>query len=130
MRTRRGASLVELLTVMSACTIILSMCGALIHRSMRSHADARAFFNVERAALRLSKQFRHDVHQAQGVSDSGSASDDRLVQLKLSGGRTVEYRSGSQKVVRVLAHGGQTVSQDEFDFGTDVQAMLKQDDRP
>ena len=76
MTTRRGVSLVEVITLMTSCTAILTMSAVLIHRTMRAQEQMRYFFAVERAAQRLAEQFREDVHGArEAVTDVAARED-------------------------------------------------------
>jgi hypothetical protein len=108
MRTRRGVSLIELLTVMSGCAIVLSTSAALVHRAMRAQSETRYFFDGERGALRLAQQFRRDVHRAAAATiDADAFASGVFLKLELPGVGAVEYRRDDASVVRAsLAEGG------------------------
>ena len=50
---RRGVSLTELLVVMTACTVVMTLTSQLICRVMRIQVESRAHVDVERNAMRL-----------------------------------------------------------------------------
>lgn len=117
MMQRRAISLIELMVVMSACTLILTLSAVLMHRAMRSHAHSRAFQDVERSAARLSDQFRHDVHQARTASIDGAALNTGVfLRLELADSQTVEYRRQDGVIVRRLSKDGGTASRDDYVF--------------
>jgi hypothetical protein len=131
MKTPRGASLIELLTVMSACTVLLSISAGLVHRAMFSHSHTRSFFDVERSALRLSGQFRRDVHQANpGEMETAAGGEAAFLRLKLPDEQTVEYRRAEKSVFRVLSRNGQTVSREEFPFRAVIDVSLREEESP
>ncbi len=114
---RRAVSLVELTILMSACTVILTLSAVLMHRAMRSNAYSRACQDVERNAIRLADQFRHDVHESPSALIVGATlKAGVLLQLELVGDQTVEYRRQEGNIVRILFKGGTIVSRDEYAF--------------
>ena len=56
-RHRRGVSLVELLVVMSAATVILTLSTGLIHRIMHAQSKARVLADMERTTHAAGRQF-------------------------------------------------------------------------
>ena len=131
MRPRSAVSIAELLVVMSACSIILTMSAALIHQAMRTQSDARAFYDAERSALRLARQFRHDVHNATAASaDGGDRGESVLLKLQLQDGRTVEYGHSAGKVLRVLSQQGRAAGYEEFAFSSPIELDIGQAESP
>ena len=128
-RTRRGVSLAELLVVISSATVILTMSATLIHRIMHTQSRAYAFFCVERSALRLTTQFRRDVHSATDASIDG-AGDEGVLTLQLTGDQTVEYRRAEGNVARVLSSGGDVVAREEFPFPAGTEWGLQEHQAP
>jgi type II secretory pathway component PulJ len=117
MNRRRGISLVELMLTLSACSVILTLSAALIHRAMHAQAKARVFFDGERSAWRLAESFRHDVHRANSAKvvdqpDSG----DLLLRLELAGGQRVEYRHTAGRVERTWHVDGGIRAREAFVF--------------
>src|SRR3972149_5845862 len=116
-RTRHAVSLIELMVVLSACTVILTMSAALVHRVMHAQSKTRAFFDIERSALRLSNQFRRDVHQATAaLAGADNLGDGVFLRLELPDNRSVDYYDQEGDVVRILAHDGDALSREEFPF--------------
>jgi hypothetical protein len=123
---RRAASLIELLLAMSACTVILTMSVALIHRIMHVQSKTRAIDDGERAALRLSEHFRRDVHAAASAeADSANLAGGAVLRLKLSGRRSIEYRHAEGTVVRVLLDGEDTGGREQFSFPGDIELTVR-----
>ena len=120
MRRRRAISLVELLALMSGASLVLGLSASLVHQAMRSQSQTRYFFDVERNAQRLSRQFRQDVHGASEASVLDAGSDEqRVFQLRLPEGKTVEYRRDAEKTVRVVTSPtGEPMWREYFSFGT------------
>lgn len=134
-RDRRAVSLAELLVVMTACTIILSMSAALIHRAMRAHSTTRAFLDNERTALRLSGQFRDDVQRATTATATETQRDDRrssvpFVQLQLPGQKAIDYYFKSGTIVRLMSIDSRPISQEEFSFPRSATLALHEESEP
>jgi hypothetical protein len=131
MRTRRGISLVEMLTAMSGFTVMLTVTAALLHRSMQSQAETRYFFDSERTAWRLCRQFREDVHAAGSatVEDNGSE-EGVLVRLQLRGDEKVQYERSSGKIVRNLVRGEQRVSREEYQLSPRMDLQFREEGSP
>jgi len=116
----RGVSLVELLVVMSAASIILSLSAGLIHRAMHAETKARALTAVERAAIRLSHAFRHDVNRASdAVMNSAQLRDRAFIHLQSKNGGSVEYRRDERTIYRLQYDGERIVAREQFVFAAD-----------
>jgi hypothetical protein len=115
MTTRRGASLIELLVIMSACTVVLTLTGVLITRVMRVQIQSRGFVAAERAAQRLSDQFRNDVHCARNaVADTAGRNKHVFLRLDLADGQKIEYARTGDNIARVEYASGQPEWREEF----------------
>jgi hypothetical protein len=124
MKTRRGASMIELLLIMSACTVVLTLTGVLLHRAMRIQMQSRAHVNAERTALRLSEQFRSDVHQARAVASDFGKNDKLFLHLDLADGRVAEYSRASGTLLRRESGGDRPTRREEFSFpGADAATI-------
>lgn len=122
MRTRSAMSIAELLVTMSACSVILTMSAGLIHRSMHTQSNSRDFYDAERTALRLGRQFRHDVHASTAASVTDGDRDEKVVlRLQLQDGRTVEYSRSAGHVLRLLSQEGEVAARDEFPFPSPIE---------
>jgi hypothetical protein len=128
MNRRRAVSLIELLLAMSACTVILTMSATLIHRVLHVQSKSRAIFDGERAAMRLSDQFRHDVHAAAAAETNGaSLGAGVILRLQLEGGETVEYRRAEGTVLRVVLDGDATQAREQFNFPADIDLTVRKE---
>lgn len=131
MTTRRGISLIEMLTLMSSCTVILTMSAVLIHRTMRSQEQTRYFFAVERAALRLAEQFRRDVHGARSAATSGETlGEGAFLRLEMPAGETVEYRRDEASVLRLVLRDEGPTAREEFSLAEIRELALQAEDSP
>jgi hypothetical protein len=129
---RRAISLAELLVVLSACTIILTTSVSLLHRAMHSQSATRVFVDSERSALRLSKQFRSDVHEALSATIQSDANDaDPVLRLADADGLTIEYRRLDENtIVRTTAQQGKPATRDEFSFRAPLTYSIRRESSP
>src|SRR5215213_9134199 len=106
MRSRRAISLIELLAVLSGCSVVLGLTASLLHQTMRAQSHTRDFFDVERNAQRLARQFRRDVHAAAADSidvDAADADDGELLRIQLPDGQSVAYQRAAEKIIRIAS---------------------------
>jgi hypothetical protein len=125
MKSRRGVSLIELLLIMSACTVILTMSAALMHRVMHTHSKARAFGDVERTSLRLANQFRQDVHAANDANVGTDLGKGVILRLQLPGEERIEYGHRQGKVTRVTWEANKATSREEFAFPAEIELQIR-----
>jgi hypothetical protein len=117
MNHRRGISLTELLVVMSACGVVISLSSSLVCRVMRIEIESRSLAAVERNALRLSEQFRHDVQQAQTAeTPDNSAGEAVFLRLRFADGRQAEYSRQDDIILRKVSGNGLPTAREEFEF--------------
>jgi hypothetical protein len=126
MKRRRAASLIELLLAMSACVVVLTMSTALIHRVLHAQSKTRRFFDSERAALRLTEQFRRDVHIATRADDA-NLGEGIFLRLQFTGDRAVEYHRSGSTVVRIAQNGSGTRAREEFAFSTNIDLTVRKE---
>jgi hypothetical protein len=124
---RRAVSLLELILAMSACTVILTLSAALLHRIMHAQSRSREFQDVERSALRLAQQFRHDVHAATDAFIEADLGEGRFLRLQLAGERAVEYRRSEGAVLRIVLEAGNTRGREEFAFPANIELTMSRD---
>jgi hypothetical protein len=125
---RQGASLVELLVVMSAATVILTITAALLHRIMLAHSKARTFIDAERTSLRLANTFRSDVHRATSASAAdGVAESAAMLKLELPEDLRLEYRREEGTIFRILLDGDRIVSREAFIFSPEIETTVKKE---
>jgi hypothetical protein len=129
MKTRHGASLVELIVVMSAATIVLTMSASLIHQVMHAQSRARAFADVERTSLRLANAFRRDVHEATSAKLAEAGLGERaFLRLTLPDNQTIEYGRRETNIVRVLFEGSRSVAREEFAFPAGIELAVRREE--
>jgi hypothetical protein len=130
-RFRRAVSMIELLIVMSACTIVLTLSSALVVRAMRTHAHSRANCDAERNALRLSSQFRRDVHAAQSaVADSNAQRGDSFLSMQFPEDQQVEYSIVGGTVLRLMSLDGKSTAREEFAFPAGSELTIRELESP
>jgi type II secretory pathway component PulJ len=127
MTTRRAMSLVELLVLMSAASLVLTMSAALLHRAMRTQSESRAFYDAERCATRLARQLRRDAHQATAASVENAGQDSNVfLRLQLADQNTVEYSRSGSDLLRTSSAAGK-VSREAFAFPSRIELNIRQE---
>jgi hypothetical protein len=127
MKSRGGVSLVELLLTMSACTVILTLSAALIHRVMHTQSKMRAFHDVERSALRLASAFRRDVHQATNAVTNDAGLAGNFLRLQLPESETIEYRHAQGNVTRVHKQSNNQTAHEAYIFPPEIELAVRQE---
>jgi hypothetical protein len=128
MKSRHGISLVELLLVLSACGVILTLSTGLIERIMRAEMRARDSVRVEQTALRLANTFRRDAWRATKAELSMSDSvPGQVLRLSWAGSLSQEYRQSSDAVVRTTYDGQQILGRETFSFPEHARIALGQE---
>lgn len=128
MRNRRAISLIELLAVLSGCSVVLGLTASLLHQTMRAQSHTRKFFDVERTSQRLARQFRSDVHAAAvGAIDIGDEeiSDDDLIRLEVSKDQTVRYQRAADKIIRISSQGDGATAREEYALGDSMRVRVR-----
>lgn len=128
---RHGFTLVELLVVISACSVILTTSVALIHRVMQTHQRTKEFFDVERVAVRLSDQFRRDVHQAtEALVNVDAMGEEPFLRLKLLNNQAIDYHHTDGRLRRMESREGMVTSREEFAFPDSVDLHIQETGSP
>ena len=131
MSTRHAVSLVELLVLMSASSVILTMSAALVHRAMRTQSESRGFFDAERSAMRLARQIRRDTYDATAALVGGEGLGDNVaLRLQLADQRTAEYSYADGEVLRILTKRDGAVSREQFAFPSPIELDVRKEDSP
>ncbi len=131
MNRRRGASLAELLVVMTACSVVMTLTSQLVCRVMRIQIESRAQVDVERNAMRLSDQFRSDVHRAKSaVTDDGDLAESVVLRLEFADGRLAEYSWDHGTAVRQVSGGEGPAARDEFEFPATADLAIQKTGTP
>lgn len=131
MRRRAAISLVELLAVLSGCSIVLTLTAMLLHQTMRTQSETRDFFSIERNQLRLARQFREDVHEATAAAIGKDVDQaETLVRLSFTESRTVEYRREAVTIVRIERERGKPWAREEYLLGESLEADVQKLESP
>ncbi len=129
-KNRRAISLVELLLVMSASTVVLSLSGVLLHRAMVVQMESRSRMNVERTSLRLANQFRSDVHAAGDVKPDAAHNTAGVFLHLTEGDRAIDYSRENGNVLRVESGGNLPARREVFEFPAAAQLAIEQLNTP
>jgi type II secretory pathway pseudopilin PulG len=119
MRQRsRGTTLVELLVVISVCSVIMSASGVLLHGMYRADKETRQAIATDATVARFSLQFRRDAHASDEVSlvtDTGGKTAG--VMFRATGQPSTEYRWQGTEIIRTVKESDKPVHRDSFRFG-------------
>jgi hypothetical protein len=135
MKARSAISLGELLVVMSLCSVVLTMSMQIIQRAMQAHLRAKEYLSIERNVLRLSRQFRCDVHEATEASlisenpDTGLAGE-AVVSLPSRDGNVIQYRRTARGILRVVLSGEEVAAREEFRLPPSCDLRLEEAPTP
>src|SRR3954462_486223 len=100
--TRAGFTLIEMVLVIGAMSIVLGLCAGTIHALLRVHRSSREHLNDVTTVGRLALQFRRDARAATGakaIGDEGEAAEG--LELALPDGMTITYRADRDGLIRV-----------------------------
>jgi type II secretory pathway pseudopilin PulG len=126
-RYKQGAfTLVELVATISTASVLLALATGVVHRMMRFESASRQRASVHRTALRLSHDFRHDIHRAEGIELSDHEGQTPMVRLILSEVGDVTYQVANQRVLREQRLDDEQVARETYDFPTDYQVSFSQ----
>lgn len=131
MRRRQAMTLIELLAVISACSVALGFAASLLLTTMRSVSETRSFFNGERNALRLARQFRSDVHQADAASIELTEREGReTLRLKFPTGEAIKYQQVDGRIVRLASLPNEQTAREEYALGETLETRFTELDEP
>ena len=131
MKHRRAISLLELLLIMSAAIVVLSLTGVLLHRAMLVQLQSRERANVENTTLRFSEQFRRDVHDSREVTTDKTHNKAGVFFRATTGSsRTIEYTRQDGTILRVESGGDRPVRRESFEFPSTAELHIEQATAP
>jgi hypothetical protein len=131
MKRRRAISLIELLAVLSGCSLVLGLTASLLHQTMRSQTNTRRFFDVERNVQRLARQFRSDVHGSIETSADDEAGDDgQFLRLRFADGGAVEYQRHAEKIVRIASRDAAPTAREEYSLSETIVVDVRELESP
>lgn len=110
---RRGASLVELLAVMTATSVVMTVGVGLVHRTLRLQSHTRHDLEHDHTALALGRHVRADVREATAaVTDDPAA----LLVLRSAAGAEVRYRVTPRGLERVATTTGGGTRREDYEL--------------
>ncbi len=116
MNNRRGFSLIEMVAVLSASTILFGIATGLLILLMQVDRSWREQVRGHATVASLADQFRRDVHGAERLTSlaalAGKAGPGWRFQS--APGRVVEYRATPGHLLRTQLVEGKTVQQEDF----------------
>jgi hypothetical protein len=103
---RKGFTLFEMIMVISGLSIVLALCGSLLHTLLRLDRAGRESLSDSATVSRLSRQFRVDVRSSQEARPGGDGSlrltkpEGPDVSYRLDGGRLLREETAGKQVLR------------------------------
>lgn len=130
--SRRGASLVELMIVMSLSSVVLIIGGQVIQTLLRSERNGATSLVESRSRSRLNRDFRRDVRAAQALSPIVVDDGDRTVcELQLEHNRRVIYRRTDQATLaRIEMLDGTVQSRDDYAVAPGETTVVSSSETP
>jgi len=131
MKNRSGLSLLELSATLTACTVIIATTTTVIERVMRVHTRSQGYVGVERDAIRLSNQFRADVHAARTATEVPADQNKGVfVRLEFPNGRLAEYARDGELVRRTETGGDKPAWREEYRCPANNELKLQREGDP
>jgi len=97
MRRRRGASLVELMVVITLLTAVSAFVGRLLYGLFQAEQSSARDLALDRRLADLAVQFREDVHSAESVRVAGQGTG---LECTGPGARRVSYEVEGERLTR------------------------------
>ena len=114
------------MVTVSTASVLLVLATGVVHRMMRFESMSRLRADVHRSAVRLSHDFRHDIHRAEGFEISSHGEQPPTIRLMLPESSDVTYQVASQWVLREQRLDDQHVARETYDFPADYQVRFSQ----
>src|SRR4051812_17433877 len=115
MGTRAGFTLIEMVLVIGATSIILGLCAGTLHALLGVHRSSREHLADATTVGQLALQFRRDARAATGakvIGDTGQAA--KGLELTLAEGETIAYRGDKDGLIRTESRTGKGGRRDQF----------------
>lgn len=113
--TRAGFTLIEMVLVIGATSIILGLCAGTIHALLGVHRSSREHLADATTVVRLALQFRRDARAATGAKAIGDAGQvAKGLELTLPEGETITYRAGDDGLIRTERRSDEEGRRDRF----------------
>jgi hypothetical protein len=136
---RHAISLMELMVVLSAASMIITTSALVLHKMMRVQEQTRYFFENERAVERLARQFRRDIHDADEVEIEVNAEalaieaqdgDGSLIALITYDDRAIAYVRTVAGIVRTERRGGGPPARETFALAPLARLTIEEQSTP
>lgn len=110
---RRGASLIELMVIMSSLSVVLGLCAVLLHGLLKLDRSGRAAVDDTTTLARLARRFRQDVRAAE------KARPETPTKLVLTGddGGSVTYHLVGARLLREDRRGETLRAREGYNLG-------------
>jgi hypothetical protein len=126
MTRRAGASLIELMAVIAATSVLIGLSAGLLRLLMDVERSGDEHLARGMSLGQLGRQFRDDVRAATGVVQrEGDEPLKNGITLSLKDGQSVEYQVGEQSVVRFHRSSPRDTQREVFQLPTGVRARLE-----
>lgn len=128
----RAFTLIEMMVSISVGSVLMALALGMVHRTMRVESAARAHQAVERTAARLSRQFRHDIHQTQSVALDRQQAGSPNLRLLLPAQHPITYRITNSGVLREQQQSPESgpIRRELFTFPADHTLRFAEHHRP
>ncbi|TWU12695.1 hypothetical protein CA54_15200 [Symmachiella macrocystis] len=121
MNRRRGISLIEMIVVIGASSIILLVGAGMLHTLMRSERVATESLVHATNHARLAAQFRDDIHAATTVSIQGEPGADDVLQITNPNAAEILYSQQGRLLVRRETEATHPPRHEQFRLPVDVR---------
>lgn len=134
MKNKSGYSLIEMIVVMTAGTVLMGIAVTLLCALLRAEGTGRALVERSTSLSRLADQFRRDVHAAdeavQGIHWPPDAEGATLRVPARNGEpdahiRSIEYLAGEGTLKRLEWVGEEVASEESYDLGEGSSAQIE-----
>ena len=115
--TRAGFTLIELVLVIGATSIVLGLCAGTLHALLGVHRSSREHLADATTVGRLALQFRRDARSAMGAKVIGDGDADQAAKgldLTLPKGVTIAYRADRAGLIRTESRPDEEGHRDRF----------------
>lgn len=113
--SRSGYSLIEMVLVIGAITVLLGLCAGMIHRLLKLDRVARAHLTETATVARLARQFRQDVRASMRAEPGGDADHPgSVLELSRSDNEWVSYRPEGRSLIRTHRRTGQVDRRESY----------------
>ncbi len=128
MNRRRGISLIEMIVVIGASSIILMIGAGMLHTLMRTErVTAESLVHATNHA-RLAEQFRDDIHAATTANIQGEPGADDTLQITTPHAAEISYTQQGRLLVRQETAATQPPRLEQFRLPEDVRIRFSIDD--